>query len=36
MENNEQKFGVLLTPDMKIHRRYFQEMVNPYEIFKIL
>ena len=27
MENNEQKFGVLLTPDMKIHRRYFQEMV---------
>ena len=27
MENKEQKFGVLLTPDMKIHRKYFQEMV---------
>lgn len=27
MENNENKFGVLLTPDIKIHRKFFDEMV---------
>ena len=27
MENVEKRFGVLLTPDIKIHRNYFNEMV---------
>lgn len=27
MENNEKKFGVLLAPDIKLHRHYFEEMV---------
>lgn len=25
---DNQKYGILLTPDIKIHRQYFQEMVN--------
>lgn len=29
---DSQKFGTLLTPDMKLHRKYFEEMVKLYGI----
>lgn len=27
MQSNEGKYGILLTPDMKLHRNYFMELV---------
>ena len=26
MNNNESNYGLLLTPDIKLHRKYFEEM----------
>lgn len=35
MENNEKKFGVLLAPDIKLHRHYFEEMVKLLGVYVI-